>query len=167
MGLIENEGWKLLEAEFSKVGNVIEDLDGNLNDALRKQEYQYLQAYNIYVKKKEKELRGLIDKLDKNNEGNNVKEKRITTLEKAIDSLRQEASAQEEKISALKEDIKILQEKYKLEIEEKEFFHKQALDAKRKNKLLKVAITRIQTDNDNIKGGQGQMMDTPALMLSS
>ena len=44
----------------------------------------------------------------------------------------------------MKTDIKVLQEKYKLEIEEKEFFHKQALDAKRKNKLLKVAITRIQ-----------------------
>ena len=33
-------------------------------------------------------MRGLIEKLDKNNEGNNVKEKRITTLEKAIDGLR-------------------------------------------------------------------------------
>lgn len=57
-----------------------------------------------------------------------------------------------------------MQEKYKLETEEKEFFHKQALDAKRKNKLLKVAITRIQTDNDNMKDTQ---METPALMLSS
>lgn len=113
---------------------------------MRKQEYQYLQAYNIYVKKKEKELKGLIDKLDKNNEGNNVKEKRITTLEKAIDSLRSEASAQEEKIGALKADIKIMSDKYKLEMEEKEFFHKQALDAKRKNKLLKVAITRIHDE---------------------
>lgn len=122
-----------------------------MNTALRKQEYQYLQAYNIYVKKKEKELKGLIEKLDKNNEGNNVKEKRITTLEKAIDSLRSEASSQEEKITALKTDIKVLQEKYKLEIEEKEFFHKQALDAKRKNKLLKVAITRIGNSKEEEK----------------
>ena len=62
--------------------------------------------------------------MDKNNEGNNVKEKRITTLEKAIDSLRSEAASQEEKIGALKADIKIVQDKYKLEMEEKEFFHK-------------------------------------------
>lgn len=33
-----------------------------------------------------------------------------------------------------------------MEVEEKEFFHKQALDAKRKNKLLKLAVTRMQTD---------------------
>ena len=64
------------------------------------------------------------DKLDKNNEGNNVKEKRITTLEKAIDSLRSEAASQEEKITALKADVKIMNDKYKLEMEEKEFFHK-------------------------------------------
>ena len=39
-------------------------------------------------------------------------------------------------------------EKQKMETEEKEFYHKQALDAKRKNKLLKVAIGRLQTDTE-------------------
>ena len=53
-----------------------------------------------------------------------MKEKRITTLEKAIDSLRSEAASQEEKITALKADVKIMNDKYKLEMEEKEFFHK-------------------------------------------
>ena len=38
-----------------------------------------------------------------------------------------------------------------MEIEEKEFFHKQALDAKRKNKLLKVAIGRLQNDLEHEK----------------
>ena len=36
-----------------------------------------------------------------------------------------------------------MKEKYLNELEEKDFFHKQALDAKRKNKLLKVAIGRL------------------------
>ena len=36
----------------------------------------------------------------------------------------------------------------KMETEEKEFYHKQALDAKRKNKLLKVAIGRLQVDKE-------------------
>ena len=31
-------------------------------------------------------------------------------------------------------------------MDEKEFFHKQALDAKRKNKLLKIAIGRMQSE---------------------
>jgi len=38
-----------------------------------------------------------------------------------------------------------------METEEKEFYHKQALDAKRKNKLLKVAIGRLQADNETNK----------------
>jgi hypothetical protein len=42
-------------------------------------------------------------------------------------------------------------EKLKIESEEKEFFHKQALDAKRKNKLLKVAIGRLQVEREDIK----------------
>ena len=40
-----------------------------------------------------------------------------------------------------------------VEQEEKEFFHKQALDAKRKNKLLKVAISRMQAEGET-KGPQ-------------
>jgi hypothetical protein len=43
----------------------------------------------------------------------------------------------------LNKDLKNWKEKHKSEVEEKEFYHKQALDAKRKNKLLKVAISRV------------------------
>jgi len=45
---------------------------------LRKQEYEYLQAYNIYVKRKEKELRELISALDEKNSNNNFKDMRIS-----------------------------------------------------------------------------------------
>jgi hypothetical protein len=45
---------------------------------LRKQEYEYLQAYNIYVKRKEKELRELIAALDEKNSNNNFKDMRIS-----------------------------------------------------------------------------------------
>jgi len=48
-------------------------------------------------------------------------------------------------------EIKQWREKFKLEVEEKEFFHKQALDAKRKNKLLKVAIGRLQVEREDVK----------------
>jgi len=48
-------------------------------------------------------------------------------------------------------EIKKWKEKHKIEVEEKEFFHKQALDAKRKNKLLKVAIGRLHVEREDIK----------------
>lgn len=64
-------------------------------------------------------------------------------MELTIDTMRKDAFNSEQKIEALQKDIKSWKEKHKMEIEEKEFYHKQALDAKRKNKLLKVAIGRL------------------------
>ena len=46
----------------------------------------------------------------------------------------------------MQNDLKLWKDKFKKEVDDKEFFHKQALDAKRKNKLLKVAIGRMQTE---------------------
>jgi len=34
---------------------------------------------------------------------------------------------------------------------EKEFYHKNALETKKKNKLLKIAVGRLQSEYDNIK----------------
>jgi len=38
-------------------------MDDTLNLVLAKQEYEYLKSYNLYVKRKEKELKDLIEKL--------------------------------------------------------------------------------------------------------
>lgn len=62
--------------------------------------------------------------------------------------MRKDIFEQEQKIIGLNKDLKNWKEKHKSEVEEKEFYHKQALDAKRKNKLLKVAISRVQADNE-------------------
>jgi hypothetical protein len=60
----------------------------------------------------------------------------------------------------LQKDVKSWKEKHKMEIEEKEFYHKQALDAKRKNKLLKVAIGRLQND---LKKVEPEAAETPMI----
>ena len=65
--LFDAKGSEELYAIYDKFDNNISDLDQNLNKVLRKQEYEYLQAYNIYVKRKEKELRELIDALNEKN----------------------------------------------------------------------------------------------------
>jgi len=38
-------------------------MDKSLQDIIDGNEYDYLQAYNIFVKNKEEELKGMIDKL--------------------------------------------------------------------------------------------------------
>ena len=57
--------------------------------------------------------------------------------------MRTQAFKYESDIEDYKKQVKSQKEKFKMETEEKEFYHKQALDAKRKNKLLKVAIGRL------------------------
>lgn len=63
----ETEKWKQALDTNTQISGVISDLDVKLNRVLAKQEYEYLKGYNIYVKKKEKELRELIDTLNKKN----------------------------------------------------------------------------------------------------
>lgn len=67
---------------------MIGDLDKKLNRVLAKQEYEYLKGYNIYVKRKEKELRDLIDKLNEKNSNNTLKDEKINTLERTIRIIR-------------------------------------------------------------------------------
>lgn len=38
-------------------------MDKSIQDVIAANEYDYLQSYNIFVKNKEEELKGLIDKL--------------------------------------------------------------------------------------------------------
>lgn len=57
------DGLVQLEKHQKEIDTEILSLDTKLSEVLRRQEYEYLQAYNIYVKKKEKELRMLITTL--------------------------------------------------------------------------------------------------------
>ena len=66
----------------------IENLDDKLNDVLAQQEFEYLKAYNIYVKRKEKDLRDMIEKLNLKNSNNTLKDEKINMLEKIIQSYR-------------------------------------------------------------------------------
>ena len=82
------DGLVQLEKHQKEIDTEIMSLDTKLSEVLRRQEYEYLQAYNIYVKKKEKELRMLITTLQDKNEDKNFKERRIADLELTIDKLR-------------------------------------------------------------------------------
>ena len=79
-------------------------------------------------------------------------------MEVTIDQMRKDAFTYEQKQEMLIKEVKLWKEKQKVESEEKEFFHKQALDAKRKNKLLKVAIGRLQVEREDIKKASSNTM---------
>ena len=100
------------------------------------------------MKRKEKELHDLIFALHEKNKGSSFKETRISNLELTVKQLREKANEDEKEMEIMKKESKVWKEKLKVETEEKDFYHKQALDAKRKNKLLKVAIGRLQMEKE-------------------
>ena len=79
---------KDIESKKREIDAVVEDLDEKLNDVLAQQEFEYLKSYNIYVKRKEKDLRDMIDKLNLKNSNNTLKDDKINMLEKTIASYR-------------------------------------------------------------------------------
>lgn len=73
-----------MERARLELDDTIKDLDQKLNRVLAKQEYDYLKGYNIYVKRKEKELRDLIQKLSDRNQtniGGTFKEDKMSSIE--------------------------------------------------------------------------------------
>ena len=81
-------------------------MDDRLNLVLAKQEYEYLKSYNIFVKRKEFELRQLITKLNQKNSDNTAKDAKINNLEKTIQSIRDDQIRMEKEKDEQAKEIK-------------------------------------------------------------
>ena len=84
--MVENSAsyGRLLDVQ-DQSAQLIKRLDTDINNVLKKQEYEYLQAYNIYIRRKETELKELIYTLHEKNSHNNEKERKINLLEVTIE----------------------------------------------------------------------------------
>lgn len=153
--LTDQEQWIKVKETNGEIQDVIADLDVRLNRVLAKQEYEYLKGYNIYVKKKEKELRQLIDKLNQKNSTSNTKDKKINDLNTTIQRIREDQiNLEKMKEKQRKETLKWRSKAENLD-EDCKFLQKQVKETKKQNQLLKLAITRLQyeLENNNKKDG--------------
>jgi chromosome segregation ATPase len=141
----------VLEELKDKFKEHIDCIDGSLTEVVRKHEKQYLEAYNMYVKRKEVELKDLINNIYARDKNANLKDEKIATLEKQLQTMSKDAVSEDKQKEKLRRQIKTWKDKYEREKEEREFYHKSALNHKRKNKLLKVAVSRLQSDYEMIK----------------
>ena len=64
-------------------------------------------------------------------------------MERTIAALRRENQEQDKHKEKLREEIKNWRRKYESEKQEHEFYQNSAMESKRKNKLLKVAVGRL------------------------
>ena len=129
-----------------ELDDAITGLDRQLDQKLKKQEHDYLKGYSMYVKQKEKDLREIIAKLNKNNEGNSKKENEIYCLKNTIKRMNDEQIRSEQEKSDLKEKLKYWKSRSDAFEQDKIFLQDQVLEGKRKNKLLKLAISRLQDE---------------------
>ena len=127
----------------------MEGLDQNLSKVLQKHEYEYMAAYNIQVKRKEQELLHAMEEL-RSEQNAEIKDIKIQKLESTVGKLRNESQEQDKIKDKLREEIKWWEKKYKTEQSEHEFYQNTAKEAKRKNKLLKVAVGRLQFEYDSL-----------------
>ena len=68
-----------------------------------------------------------------------------------MQQMRQDAVNQDKEKDKLRAQIKQWKNKYELEKSETEFYHKSAFTHKRKNKLLKLACSRLQKEYDGLR----------------
>jgi len=73
-----------------EVDEIIGDLDTKLNNVISMQEQEFLSGYNLFVTKKEKELRAIIERLNEKNSNKNLKDEKITQLEIILNRMRHE-----------------------------------------------------------------------------
>lgn len=110
-----------------------------------------MQAYNIYVKNKETELKRLIDDIT-NKLGDKVaNDKKMKRLELNEHILKGKAVDQGNEIAKLKKEINNANTRLEAEKQEKIFYHCIALENKKQKKLLKVSLARITEDYDVLK----------------
>jgi hypothetical protein len=80
----EKENLKILRRLEGELSETMTDLDKKLHRVLAKQEYDYMKCFTMYVKRKERDLKELVEKLsEKAKHADRVKDERIRQLEDA------------------------------------------------------------------------------------
>ena len=143
------EIWEEILQTRDKLHDQVEGLDQNLNKVLQKHEYEYMAAYNIQVKRKEQQLLKAMEDLA-SEQNAEIKDIKIQKLEGTVAKMRRDTQDMEKAKEKLREEIKTWKKKYEYEQSEHEFYQSSAMDSKRKNKLLKVAVGRLQHEYDKL-----------------
>ena len=146
---MQKQLWKEILQTRELINDQMDGLDENLNKVLKKHEYEYMQAYNIQVKKKEQELLKAMEDLA-SEQNAELKDIKIQKLEASVSKLRRENTETEKAKEKLREEVRSMKKKYEYEKSEHEFYQKNAMENKRKNKLLKVAVGRLQSEYDKL-----------------
>ena len=141
----EKASLRLLQRLEGDLNETLGDLDQKLHRVLAKQEYDYMKCYTMFIKRKERELRELVAALSaRAKEADRDKDLRITQLEAACRQAIANETQMDKKLQEMKAQVRKWKDRAEDLESDQEFLKRKTLEAKRKNKLLKTAITRLQ-----------------------
>lgn len=142
-------GSKVLEAH-DKLEQVARDIDYKMNSALIKTEKEFHEGYKIYVNQKNAEMKELVNKFKERTSKLSIKDEKIKKLELIIHDLKHQLFVSEEqKENKIKEALK-WKTKGEIMEQDRQFLEKQLKDARKQNRLLKIAISRLQNDFERL-----------------
>eukprot|EP00347_Sterkiella_histriomuscorum_P005736 403355465 len=135
-----------LDKMKNELTSTIQDLDYKLQRVVNKNEYDYLQGYWMFVTKKTKELRAIIDKLNEKNSNSSLKDEKIVELELIINKLRNEAQNCDQIMNTRSDEVSKLKNKVELIQEDRRFLYVNARDEKQKNMTMQKRIEQLEKD---------------------
>ena len=115
-------------------------------EVLKRQEADYLKSYSIYVKQKQKDLKDIIVKMSANNSDNDQKDKKIFTLQRQLEDLNKDRVKMESEKQELQERVKHWMARAQGFEQDMHTLQNQIIQSKRQNKLLKLALNRVQNE---------------------
>lgn len=116
----------MIHALKGDIDKEFQDIDKIMNRVLAKHEYEYLHAYNYFVKNKEKDLIKYVHDMNQSNQDTMVKDQKIIKLEFAIIRARHASDANQVLLKKKDEENASWRRNCEDERAEKEFYHKSA-----------------------------------------
>ncbi|CAI2372199.1 unnamed protein product [Moneuplotes crassus] len=155
----ESRKWKEVIEAHNELENVTKMLDKSMNSALVKTEHVFLQGYNHFVKEKQAKMQELVDKFKNRNTSITMKDEKIEKLEQYIHTLKNQLFYCEQAKDKKDEEILRLKEYQRMILGENEFLVKQIKESKKENRLLKIAISKLQNDIEKLAKETDQPVD--------
>jgi len=129
----------------------IENLSAGIGKIIERHELDFLQAYNIFVKRKEKELKDFVVEMEKRQDSRAQIDAKMAKLHAEIVKKEQAVFSAEKMNDLMRERVRQKEQESKVLKEENEFFHRSALDSKKKFKLSQIALRRVEQECARLK----------------
>ena len=139
--------WHEIVQAKQGVQEQIQAMECSLQRVLDQHEYEYMQAYNVFVSNKETELKQLIDEVTNRLGDKLANQQRIKRLESTRQKMKLKCDEQIDQIFTLQHQLQEGRAQHDLTQEEKTYYHALLLESKKKQALLTQTVERLGDEN--------------------